>query len=257
MWKTPDQQAMQAYNKNEYEQAADTFDNSLWQGTAHYKNGDYQAALESFSQIKPTDKDYVDATYNAGNALAQLGEIEQAITTYDRVLTLRPKHQEASANKALLEKLKEQQEQQEQEQEQQESGEPSQEQQDDQQDGQKSEQQQQEEQSQEPQQGEKSEPNESQTENSEQQSQEEAEQEQQQAEQIEDEKQETEQEQQTQALQQGEEELTDEQREQMQRMQNLLKRVPDDPAFLLKRKMQIESQRRKRERLPTNIQGNW
>jgi Ca-activated chloride channel family protein len=256
MWKTPDQQAMQAYNKNEYEQAADTFDNSLWQGTAHYKNGDYQAALESFSQIEPTDKDYVDATYNAGNALAQLGEIDQAITTYERVLTLRPKHQEASANKALLEKLKEQQEQQEQEQEQQESGEPSQEQQDDQQDGQKSEQQQ-EEQSQEPQQGEKSEPNESQTENSEQQSQEEAEQEQQQAEQIEDEKQETEQEQQTQALQQGEEELTDEQREQMQRMQNLLKRVPDDPAFLLKRKMQIESQRRKRERLPTNIQGNW
>jgi Ca-activated chloride channel family protein len=59
-------------------------------------------------------------------------------------------------------------------------------------------------------------------------------------------------------VQQGEEEeLTDEQREQMQRMQNLLNRVPDDPAFLLKRKMQIESQRRKRERLPTNIQGNW
>jgi Ca-activated chloride channel family protein len=262
MWKTPDQRAMQAYNKNEYEQAADTFDNSLWQGTAHYKNGDYQAALESFSQIKPPDKDYVDATYNAGNALAQLGEIDQAITTYDRVLTLRPKHQEASANKALLEKLKEQQEQQEQQdqQDQQEqSGEPSQEQQDDQQDGQKSEQQQQEEQSQDPQPGEKSEPNESQTENSEQQSQEEAEQEQQQAEQIEDEKQETkqEQEQQAQALQQGEEELTDEQREQMQRMQNLLNRVPDDPAFLLKRKMQIESQRRKRERLPTNIQGNW
>ena len=43
----------------------------------------------------------------------------------------------------------------------------------------------------------------------------------------------------------------------MQRMQNLLNRVPDDPAFLLKRKMQIESQRRKRERLPTHIQGNW
>jgi Ca-activated chloride channel family protein len=58
-------------------------------------------------------------------------------------------------------------------------------------------------------------------------------------------------------LQQVEEELTDEQREQMQRMQNLLNRIPDDPAFLLKRKMLIESQRRKTERLPTNIQGNW
>jgi len=31
-----------------------------------------------------------------------------------------------------------------------------------------------------------------------------------------------------------------------------LKRVPDDPAFLLKRKMQIEAQKRQRQRAPTN-----
>ena len=263
MWRTPDQQAMQAYNKNEYKQAADTFDNNLWQGTAHYKNQDYQAALESFTQIEPTNKSFADATYNAGNALAQLGEIDQAITAYDQVLELQPEHQEASANKALLEKLKDQQEQQKQ-QEQDQSGEPSQEQQDgeqqDEQDGQKSDQQQEGEQSQDAQQGEKSASNESQSEDAEQQSQDEQEQQeaqQQQADQAQNEKQKAEQEQQAQALQQGEKELTDEQREQMQRMQNLLNRVPDDPSFLLKRKMQIESQRRKRERLPTNIQGNW
>jgi Ca-activated chloride channel family protein len=265
MWKTPDQQAMQAYDKNEYEQAANTFDNSLWQGTAHYKNQDYQAALESFAQVKPTDQSYTDATYNAGNALAQLGEIDQAIAAYDKVLEQQPEHQEALANKALLERLKEQQEQEKQDQsgeqsEDQENGEQDGEQQDEQQDGQKSDQQQEGEQSQDPQQGENSEQSESESQDSEQQSQ--AEQEQQEAEQkqvdqAEAEKQKSEQEQQAQAQQLGEEELTDEQREQMQRMQNLLNRVPDDPAFLLKRKMQIESQRRKRERLPTNIQGNW
>lgn len=54
-----------------------------------------------------------------------------------------------------------------------------------------------------------------------------------------------------------ENELTDEEKEQMQRMQNLLNRVPDDPAFLLKRKMQIETQQRKRERVPANLQRNW
>jgi Ca-activated chloride channel family protein len=267
MWKTPDQQAMQAYNKNEYKQAADTFDNNLWQGTAHYKNEDYQAALESFTQIEPTNKSYTDATYNAGNALAQLGEIDQAITAYEQVLELQPDHQEALANKALLEKLKEQQEQQEQEQEQEQdqSGEQSQnqqdgEQQDKQQDGEKSDQQQEGDQSQDPQQGEKSESSEPQSEDSKQQSQAEQDQQesqQKQADEAEAEKQKAEQEQQAQALQQGEEKLTDEQREQMQRMQNLLNRVPDDPSFLLKRKMQIESQQRKRERLPTNIQGNW
>jgi Ca-activated chloride channel family protein len=247
MWKTSDQQAMQAYTKNEFEQAANTFDDPLWQGTAHYKNENYQAALESFAQVAPTDKSYVDASYNAGNALAQLGEIDQAIAAYDKVLEQQPEHEDALANKALLEKQKEQQEQQQQQQQDQ-SGEQSEDQQDgekqEQQDGQKSDQQQEGEQSQDPQQGDNSEQSESEPQESEQQSQ--AEQQQQEAEQ-----------QQAQALQQGEEELTDEQREQMQRMQNLLNRVPDDPAFLLKRKMQIESQRRKRERLPTHIQGNW
>jgi Ca-activated chloride channel family protein len=268
MWKTHDQQAMQAYNQNEYEQAANTFDDPLWQGTAHYKNGDYQAALESFSQLSPTDKNYTDATYNAANSLAQLGEIDQAIAAYDQVLEQQPEHEDALANKALLERLKNQQQQQDQ------SGEQSQDNQDEQQDGenqeqqdgQNNDQQQEGQQSQDPPHGENSEQNDSQSKESEQQSQtEQAQQQQEEAEKQEEqaqaeaeaEKQKSEQEQQAQALQQGEEELTDEQREQMQRMQNLLKRVPDDPAFLLKRKMQIESQRRKRERLPTNIQGNW
>ena len=269
MWKTADQQAMQAYDRSEYEQAANTFDDNLWQGTAHYKNENYQAALESFAQVDPTNKNYTDATYNAGNALAQLGEIDQAIAAYNKVLEQQPQHEEALANKALLERLKDQQEQQQQDQsgeqsEDQEKGEQDGEQQEEQQDGQKSDQEQEGEQSQEPQQGENSEKSESESQDSDQENQQQtqAEQEQQKAEQkladqAEAEKQESEQEQQAQAMQQGEEELTDEQKEQMQRMQNLLNRVPDDPAFLLKRKMQIESQRRKRERLPTNIQGNW
>lgn len=263
MWKTPDQQAMQAYNKNQYEQAANTFDDNLWQGTAHYKNNDYQAALESFSQVKPSDKSYTDATYNAGNALAQLGEIDQAIAAYDEVLQQQPDHEEAITNKALLEKLKEQQDQEQ-------SGEQSEDQESSQDDGQKSDEQNDEqndeqqdpqqsddgqkgESSQDPQQSDNSEQNESQSQDSEQQNKE------QQEEQQEGQKEEQQQTSQAEAeaLQQQEEELTDEQREQMQRMQNLLNRVPDNPAFLLKRKMQIESQRRKRERLPTNIQGNW
>ena len=256
MWKTSDQQAMQAYTKNEYEQAASTFDDNLWQGTAHYKNEDYQAALESFSQVEATDQRYTDATYNRGNALAQLGEIDQAIAAYDKALEQQPEHKEALANKTLLEKLKEQQQSQDP------SGEPSEDQQDGEKDG---------EQSEDPQQGDNSQPSESESQSNDEQNeqneqdtqqqsqaeQDQQEAEQQQADQSEAEKQKSEQEQQAQTLQQGEEELTDEQREQMQRMQNLLNRVPDDPAFLLKRKMQIEAQRRKSERLPTNIQGNW
>jgi Ca-activated chloride channel family protein len=267
MWKTPDQQAMQAFKQNEYEQAAKQFEDPLWQGTAHYKNQDYQAALESYSKIAQADPSNLDATYNAGNALAQLGEIDQAIAAYEQVLSQNPDYSDAAANKALLEKLKEQQEQQQQDQQ----GDQSQEQQDKQeqneqqqdgeqnsenQEGESSDQQQQNSSSQ--QNSEEQDPSENSEEQPAEKQQSEQEQAQQQAQQAQaDAEEKAQQEQQAQAMQQGEQELTDEQKEQMQRLQNLLNRVPDDPAFLLKRKMQIEAQRRKRERLPTNIQGNW
>jgi Ca-activated chloride channel family protein len=267
MWKTPDQQAMQAYNNSEYEQAANSFEDSFWQGTAHYKNQDYQAALDAFSQVAASDPNYLDATYNTGNTLAQMGEIDQAIAAYEQVLEEQPEHEEALANKALLERLKNQQEQQQgesgdesqdQENDQQQEQQQGDQQQSGQQDGQQSEDEQQGEESQGQDQSDGSEQNEEESQSGQQQDEKDEKQTEEQAQQSQGEQsQEQKEEQQTQTLQQGEEELTDEEREQMQRMQNLLNRVPDDPAFLLKRKMQIEAQRRKRERLPANIQGNW
>ncbi|HAI71921.1 MAG TPA: hypothetical protein DCL26_06270, partial [Alteromonas australica] len=51
-------------------------------------------------------------------------------------------------------------------------------------------------------------------------------------------------------------ELTDEEKEQQQRIENLMRKVPDDPAFLLKRKMQLEAQKRQRQRMPSN-RSDW
>lgn len=52
------------------------------------------------------------------------------------------------------------------------------------------------------------------------------------------------------------ENLTPEQKEEMQRMQMILNKVPDDPAYLLKRKMQLEAYKRKNNP-PTPEQENW
>jgi Ca-activated chloride channel family protein len=260
MWETADQQGMQAFNRDEYEQAATSFNDPVWQGTAHYKNNNYQAALESFSQVGPLEPGYVEATYNIGNTLAQLGELDQAIAAYDKVLEQQPEHDDALVNKQLLEELKQEQEKQQQDQ----SGEQQQGEDDQQQEGEKGEQSQ----DQQQQAGDSGEQGEQQPSDSEQdqndtaKAQQQEEQSQGEEEQVQgaesDEQQKAEQEQQAKAGQASEQEaLTDEQREQMQRMQNLLNKVPDDPAFLLKRKMQIEAQKRKRERLPTNIQRNW
>ncbi|MDU0355519.1 VWA domain-containing protein [Paraglaciecola aquimarina] len=269
MWKTRDQQGMQAYKNSEFAQAAETFDDPLWQGNAHYRNQAYQAAIDAFSKV-----DSPQALYNTGNALAQLGELDQAIAAYEEVIKQQPDHQDAIANKALLEQLKQQQQQQQQQQqEEQEQSEGEQQEQDgqqngdnqqgDQQDQQDQQGQDSQEQNNDEQQGDQqsenqqpSAPSEGQQEQDEEntESEEQRSADQQDAQQT---SEESDSEQQPQAAQAQEQELTDEQKEQMQRMQNLLNRVPDDPAFLLKRKMQIESQQRKRERLPTNIQGNW
>lgn len=271
MWQTADQQALKTYKKGDFEQAANTFNDPLWQGNAHYKNKNYEAAVNAFSQVQDPAKK-AEAMYNSGNALAQLGELEKAIAAYEQALAQQPNHQDAAANKKLLEDLKEQQEQQNQDQQDQSDQQDGEQQQNDQQGQQENQNQEGEQQNQDQeQQGQSEQEQSSDSEQQQSEQQDGSEQESQQAEQSEQteaEQQSSEQEQQSEQLSEQEkeaqaaqaaeqQELTDEQKEQLQRMQNLLNRVPDDPAFLLKRKMQIESQQRKRERLPSNIQENW
>lgn len=280
MWKTQDQQGYQAYQQQQFEAAADKFQDPLWAGSALYKKQDYEQALAAFSQV-----DSIDARYNQANTLAQLGKYPEAIKMYDNVLAEQADYQDAQTNKALIEKLLEQQEKQDQQQNDKSDQQDDSEQQDKQQNGQdeSSDKNQQDQQNQQSEQQESKESesqdksNDEQQENSEQQEESEQQSKQQQEQNPQDSEQqqnEQSQEEQSQSEQQSNEdqsekdskqqamteqteELTDEEKEQMQRMQTLLNRVPDDPAFLLKRKMQIEAQQRKRERVPSNLQRNW
>ncbi|WP_448210878.1 VWA domain-containing protein [Colwellia sp. MEBiC06753] len=107
LWKTKDQQAQQAFNQEQYQQAATTFEDPMWKGSAHFKAGDYQAAADEFSALNSAQ-----GFYNQGNALAKLNQLDQAIAAYDKALALNPNMEDAKANKALLEQLKQQQDQQ-------------------------------------------------------------------------------------------------------------------------------------------------
>ena len=263
MWHTKDQQGLAAFEKQQFDEAAQKFDDPLWQGSALYKNQDYENALKAFNKV-----DSAQGRYNQANTLAQLGKLPEAIKKYDEVLKQQPDNEDAKANKALVEKLLEQQkseqqksdQNQQQDSDQQQKSDEQQEQQD--QEGDQSEQQNsdQQQQQQNDSQGDSSEQEQSEQDKQQQQAEAEQEQSEEQQEQAAEDKEaqegeEGEQEAQTQQMQ--EKELTDEEKEQMQRMQNLLNKVPDDPAFLLKRKMQIEAQQRKRERAPGNLQRNW
>ncbi|GAB1044458.1 MAG: VWA domain-containing protein [Shewanella algae] len=107
LWQTRDQQGMQAFKQEDFATAADKFVDPAWQGSARYRGGDYQGALQAFEQ-----DDSATGLYNQGNALMQLGQYEEAIKRYSDALTQVPDMQDAIDNKALAESLLKQREQQ-------------------------------------------------------------------------------------------------------------------------------------------------
>lgn len=101
LWQRPDQQALKAYQQGDYAKAAEKFENPNWQAAAHYQAGEYEKALKTYqTQTEQT----ADNIYNQGNALAQSGQLKEAIAAYQQALNLNPNHDDAKYNKELVEK---------------------------------------------------------------------------------------------------------------------------------------------------------
>lgn len=111
LWQTKDQQAQQAFQKGQYDQAAKLFDNPDWKAAAHYKAGEYEQAVQDLKNAQSGD-----SFYNQGNALAQTGKLEEAVKAYDQALKRAPDDADAKFNKELVEKALEKQKQQQQQQ---------------------------------------------------------------------------------------------------------------------------------------------
>lgn len=107
VWKTTDQQAMQAYQSQDYANAAKQFESPQWRGSAQYKAGDFAQALETFEQDSSAQ-----GLYNQGNALMQLGKPDKAKERYQAALEKQADFPAAKANLELAEKLLQEQQQQ-------------------------------------------------------------------------------------------------------------------------------------------------
>ena len=217
LWLNRDQRGLRAMEENDPATAAVLFEDSAWRGTASYRAGNYDAAVQEFSA-----GDDIDSRFNLGNALAFSERFEESIAAYQSVLDIQPDHADAIKNKEIVERLLQEQQQQEQEEQQQE---------------------QQEQEEQQEQQQEDENEGEQQEEAAEQEQQEQQEQ------QESDEQEPTEQQQESEADNANSQQRANtEIEEDQESLEQFLRRIEDDPGELLQRKFQFESRRRMIER---------
>jgi len=100
LWATKNQQAQTMMNKGQYPLAKETFERKDWRATAAYRAGDYEQSAKIFHSLKNED-----SYYNQGNALAHMGNYEQAIKAYDQALAINSNNQDALYNRKLVEDL--------------------------------------------------------------------------------------------------------------------------------------------------------
>ncbi len=70
-------------------------------GVALEKQGQLQAAADSFGAAAELRADYADASYQRGNALRMLGQHGAAITAYDKALQIKPGHADAFIDRGI------------------------------------------------------------------------------------------------------------------------------------------------------------
>lgn len=105
LWRNPDQKAMRLFNDGDTKTAAEQFQQNNWKASAHYRSGNYEKSLEAL-QKPTTSNDF----YNKGNALAQMERYPEAIEAYDEALNLDENNEDANFNREQVRQvLKEQQ----------------------------------------------------------------------------------------------------------------------------------------------------
>ena len=112
LWLTADQQGARQLDEGAPADAAKTFQNPNWRGVAEYEAGGYEQAARTFAGEPSADN-----LYNLGNALALQGDLRGALKAYEESLAQAPDAEDAIANRDFIQSLLDQQEQEQQDQE--------------------------------------------------------------------------------------------------------------------------------------------
>jgi Ca-activated chloride channel family protein len=97
LWQRGDQRGYEALQMNEPARAVELFESPEWRSAAEYRAAQFEASATTLANV-----DTATAHYNRGNALAKSGALEAAIGAYDQALTLEPNHEDARYNRDLV-----------------------------------------------------------------------------------------------------------------------------------------------------------
>jgi Ca-activated chloride channel family protein len=100
LWLRPDQRAARALANDAPAEAARSAPDALWRAPAKYRAGDYDAAAREYQRIEGAD-----GRYNLGNALARAGQLREALQAYDEALERDPEMADARHNREIVEQL--------------------------------------------------------------------------------------------------------------------------------------------------------
>ena len=100
LWARRDQQAARALERGDTDRAAAVAPDHRWRGVALYRGGRYDESAEAF-----TAGDTADDHYNRGNALARAGDLRGALDAYREALARDPAHEDAAHNRDIVESL--------------------------------------------------------------------------------------------------------------------------------------------------------
>ena len=107
LWQNKNQQALEKLEAGSVEDAAALFEDTEWRAFARYRAKDYAGSAAEFAERGDARN-----LYNLGNALAFQGELDSAIDAYEQVLEMEPDNEDAAYNLELVKNMKDQQQQQ-------------------------------------------------------------------------------------------------------------------------------------------------
>jgi len=99
LWQRPDQQGQALMRQGDAAAAAGTFQNPEWKGASLYRAKKYKQAAKSLASV-----DSADGWYNQGNALARAGDLKAALDAYEHALKLDRTDSDARFNRDLVKK---------------------------------------------------------------------------------------------------------------------------------------------------------